>query len=453
MPELVVLVEQLLAPVPGGTGRYTRELASALAATAPAEWIVSSAVARHADPSAAVIPGVDGPKVLPLPPRALTYAWERGWRFWPGGDAVHAPTPLAPARAKRGRGLVVTVHDTVPWTHPDTLTRRGAHWHRKVISRAMYQADAIIVPTSAVAAELTQHAPGTARVHVIGHGVPAALAQRPDRDANFRIRGRLNLPDHYLLAVGTVEPRKGLDVLVDALSRPMAPDLPLVVAGPPGWGGVDLADLARRRGLPPERLILLGKVTDAELAVLLHGAAALVVPSLAEGFGLPLLEAMAVGIPVVLLGRARPDRGGRRHRLPGPAATTRSRWQEPCATCSPTRRGPRRRVAAAQRRAAAYTWERTAQLGLECPFGTASEPAYRAALSPLTAVARSDRPFCRAATRAGRRLPSVFHAEPSVLIDATAVPADRGGVGRYVDSLVTALDTQGARLCVVCQPT
>ncbi|HYS34540.1 MAG TPA: glycosyltransferase family 1 protein, partial [Pseudonocardiaceae bacterium] len=132
MPELVVLVEQLLAPVPGGTGRYTRELSSALAATAPAEWIVSSAVARHADPSAAVIPGVDGPKVLPLPPKALTYAWEHGWHFWPGGDAVHAPTPWAPARAKRGRGLVVTVHDTVPWTHPDTLTRRGAHWHRKV---------------------------------------------------------------------------------------------------------------------------------------------------------------------------------------------------------------------------------------------------------------------------------------------------------------------------------
>jgi glycosyltransferase involved in cell wall biosynthesis len=361
VPELVVLVEQLLAPVPGGTGRYTRELASALAATAPAEWIVSSAVARHSDPSAAVIPGVDGPRVLPLPPKALTYAWERGWRFWPGGDAVHAPTPWAPARAKRGRGLVVTVHDTVPWTHPDTLTRRGAHWHRKVISRAMYQADAIIVPTSAVAAELTQHAPGTARVHVIGHGVPAALAEPPDRDTSFRVRGRLRLPDRYLLAVGTVEPRKGLDVLVDALSRPMAPELPLVVAGPPGWGGVDLVDLARKRGLSPDRLILLGKVTDAELAVLLHGAAALVVPSLAEGFGLPLLEAMAVGIPVV-----HSDAPALIEVAAG--AGFLARRQDPVALASALRNvfaDPARtqaKVAAARRRAAAYTWERAAQL-------------------------------------------------------------------------------------------
>ncbi len=356
-----MLVEQLLAPVPGGTGRYTRELASALAATAPAEWVVSSAVARHKDPSPAVIPGVDGPKVLPLPPRALAYAWEHGWRLWPGGDAVHAPTPLAPARAKRGRGLVVTVHDTVPWTHPDTLTRRGAHWHRNVIARATYQADAIIVPTSAVAAELTQHAPGTARVHVIGHGVAAAVRDVPDRDADFRIRSRLHLPERYVLAVGTVEPRKALDVLVDAMSRPTAPDLPLVVAGPSGWGGIDLPDLARKRGLPPDRLRMLGRLSDAELTVVLHGASALVVPSLAEGFGLPMLEAMAAGIPVVhsdapaLVEVAAGTGAMARRQDPVALATAlRSVFADPGRTEA--------RVAAAKLRAASFTWERAAQL-------------------------------------------------------------------------------------------
>ncbi|HEX4703957.1 MAG TPA: glycosyltransferase family 1 protein [Pseudonocardiaceae bacterium] len=361
MPELVVLVEQLLAPVPGGTGRYTRELASALAATAPAEWMVSSAVARHADPSAAVIPGVDGPKVLPLSPRALAYAWERGWRFWPGGDTVHAPTPFAPPRSKRGRGLVVTVHDTVPWTHPDTLTRRGAHWHRKVVARATYQADAIIVPTYAVAAELTQHAPGTVRVHVIGHGVPAALTEPPDMDANFRIRSRLKLPERYVLAIGTIEPRKGLDVLVDAMSRPTAPDLPLVVAGPQGWGGVDLPELARRRGLPPDRLVLLGRVTDAELTVVLHGAAVVVVPSLAEGFGLPLLEAMAAGVPVVhsdapALIEVAAGTGflARRQDPVALVGALRSVFADPARTAA--------KVAKAQLRASTYSWQRAAQL-------------------------------------------------------------------------------------------
>jgi glycosyltransferase involved in cell wall biosynthesis len=361
VPELVVLVEQLLAPVPGGTGRYTRELASALAATAPVEWIVSSAVARHADPSAAVIPGVDGPKVLPLSPRALAYAWEHGWRYWPGGDTVHAPTPFAPPRAKRGRGLVVTVHDTVPWTHPDTLTRRGAHWHRKVVARAAYQADAIVVPTSAVAAELTQHAPGTVRVHVIGHGVPASLTEPPDMDANFRIRSRLKLPERYVLAIGTIEPRKGLDVLVDAMARPTAPDLPLVIAGPQGWGGVDLPELARRRGLPPDRLVLLGRVTDAELVVVLHGAAVVVVPSLAEGFGLPLLEAMAAGVPVVhsdapALIEVAAGTGflARRQDPVALVGALRSVFADPARTAS--------KVAKAQLRAATYSWQRAAQL-------------------------------------------------------------------------------------------
>jgi glycosyltransferase involved in cell wall biosynthesis len=361
VPELVVLVEQLLAQVPGGTGRYTRELAAALAATAPADWVVSSAVARHADPSAAVVPGVDGPKVLPLQPRALTYAWERGVPLWPGGDSVHAPTPLAPAAARRGRSLVVTVHDTVPWTHPDTLTKRGAAWHRKVISRATYQAGAIVVPSRAVAAELTQHTPGTARVHVISPGATEALAQPLDAEATERVRGRLGLPPRYLLAVGTVEPRKGLDILVDALTRPNAPDLPLVVAGQPGWGGIDLHDIARARGLPPERLTVLGKVTDTELTVLLHGAAAFVMPSLAEGFGLPLLEAMAAGVPVV--------------HSDAPALVevaggtgTLARRQDPVALSKALRSvfedvaRTEDKVARARLRAANYTWERAAQL-------------------------------------------------------------------------------------------
>ncbi|HEX3778278.1 MAG TPA: glycosyltransferase family 1 protein [Pseudonocardiaceae bacterium] len=299
MPQLVVLAEQLLAPVPGGTGRYTRELLTALAANAPAGWTVSSAVARHADAAEAVLPGVDGPRVLPLPPKLLTAVWQRGVGLWPGGDAVHATTPLAPPAPKRGRSLVVTVHDTVPWTHPETLTKHGAAWHRAMISRATQRASAIVVPTNAVAAELSQHAPGTARVHVIGHGVPKPLTEPIEEGAADRIRRRLGLPGRYVLAIGTVEPRKGLDVLIEAMARPSAPGLPLVVVGQPGWGGVNLAALASHRGLPAERLMVLGKVSDAELGVILRAAAVLVVPSLAEGFGLTLLEGMALGVPVV----------------------------------------------------------------------------------------------------------------------------------------------------------
>ncbi|EME57534.1 glycosyltransferase family 4 protein [Amycolatopsis decaplanina] len=282
MPELVVLAEQLLAPVPGGTGRYTGELLRALAATAPPGWTVSSVVARHTDVDAAVVEGVAGPRVLPIPPRALIAAWQLGLPWWPGGDAVHAPTPLAPARVPKGRTLSVAVHDTVPWTHPETLTPRGVAWHKAVIARAASRATALTVPTQAIADELTGLVPVSVPLRVIPHGVrpPSGFAE-------------VALPERYVLAIGTIEPRKGVDVLIDAVGRI---GVPLVLAGQPGWGGIDPAALAREHGADVR---LLGKVSDAELAFTLRGASVLAMPSRAEGFGLPLIEAMAAGVPVV----------------------------------------------------------------------------------------------------------------------------------------------------------
>ncbi|MGH3935997.1 MAG: glycosyltransferase family 4 protein [Pseudonocardiaceae bacterium] len=283
--------------MPGGTGRYSRELASARAATAPAGWTVGSAVARHADPTPAMIPGVEGPQVLPLPRKALVAAWESGISLWPGGDTVHAPTPLAPPRPRRGCDLVVTVHDTVPWTHPDALTRRGAGWHRRMIGRAARRAGALVVPTAAVADELPLHVACQARVQVVGAGVSPAVIRLPEHSAD--IVTRFGLPPRYVLAIGTLEPRKGIDTLLAALAAPDAPDLPVVLAGQPGWGRVDPAALAGRFGLAPGRVHVLGRISDPELAVVLRGAAVLAAPSRAEGFGLPMLEAMAAGIPVI----------------------------------------------------------------------------------------------------------------------------------------------------------
>jgi glycosyltransferase involved in cell wall biosynthesis len=297
VPKLVVLLEQLLAPVPGGTGRYSRELTAALAATAPPGWTVGSAVARHADPSPAIIPGVEGPRVLRLPRQGLVAAWDAGVPLWPGGDTVLAPTPLAPPGPRRGCHLVVTVHDTVPWTHPDGLTRRGIGWHRRMIGRAASRADALVVPTAAVAQDLPRHVFCHAPVHAVGEGVTTAVTCLPQQaDA---IATRLRLPPCYVLAVGTVEPRKGIDTLLAALAGRQAPDLPLVLAGQPGWGRIDPVAMARQFGLDPARVHILGRITDPELAVVLHNATVLAAPSLAEGFGLPVLEAMAAGVPVV----------------------------------------------------------------------------------------------------------------------------------------------------------
>jgi len=359
VPELVVLTEQLLSPVPGGTGRYTRELLAAMAASAPPGWTVAGVTATHRDLQPAVVADVAGPRALPLSRRGLTALWEHGVALWPGGDAVHAPTPLAPPGIKRGRSLVVTIHDTVPFTHPETLTRRGAAWHQKTIRRATSRANAVVVPTAAVAEELREHAPGPAPVAVVPHGVPDVFRRPMDNNEAALRAGRLRLPETYVLAVGTVEPRKGLDVLVKAMAARHAPDLPLVVVGPRGWGGVDLFDLAIEHGFPANRLHVTGRIDDENLSGVLRRAAVLAVPSRAEGFGLPVLEAMAVGTPVVhsdvpaLVEVA----GGTGLIVPrGDAATLAHALHEvvtqPAATAE--------RVAQGRMRAAAFTWEHAA---------------------------------------------------------------------------------------------
>ena len=293
MPVLTVIVEQCLAPVPGGTGRYAREITAALAASPPTGWTVRTATAWHRDVDAAAIPGTDGPHRLPAGHRVLNELWRRGLPPLIRGTSVHATTPLAP---RRRHGVVVTVHDAVPWTHPETLTPRGVAWHRSMIGRAAVAADAIVVPSLAVADDLAGLFPAAAgKIHVIGHGVTALPAPSDAADR----RRRLGLPDEYVLAVATLEPRKGLDVLVRAMALPATGDAHLVVVGPPGWGSVNVAAVAAAAGLDRDRLHVTGHLTDADLAAVLAGAAVLAAPSRAEGFGLPALEAMAAGVPVV----------------------------------------------------------------------------------------------------------------------------------------------------------
>lgn len=294
-PSVGFILEQCVSPVPGGTGRYARELAAALAEEAPAGAGVSGWTAWHREVSAARIPGVAGPRRLPLPRRALVSAWQRGVGPSPRhADLVHAPTPLFPPA--RGRRLVVTVHDAVPWTHPETLTPRGVRWHRSVIERAVAEADALVVPTAAVAAELARHVTLRRPPVVIGEGVSGALATPPDAAARA---AALQVPEgDYVVTLATIEPRKGLDVLLDAMARPGAPQVPVLVVGQPGWGGIDVAGRAAELGIG-DRVRLLGRLPDADLAVVLGRAAVLVAPSRAEGFGLPVLEAMAAGVPVV----------------------------------------------------------------------------------------------------------------------------------------------------------
>ena len=350
---LAVVLEQCLAPVPGGTGRYSREVAAALARTAAADDEVLGVVAWHRDVRAARVPGVRGPRRLPLPRRALVAAWERGVGPAVRADVVLAPTPLWPGRPRPPS--VVVVHDAVPWTHPETLTPRGVAWHRRAVRSAARSAALVVVPTAAVADELARHV-DLAGVLVVGEGVSGDLAVPSDAD---RRAARLDLPGRFLLTVATLEPRKGLDVLLAALASPGAPDLPLLCAGQPGWGGQDPLALATAAGLAPGRVRVLGRVSDPDLAVLLDRATALVVPSRAEGFGLPLLEAMAAGTPVVTSDApALVEVGGGAARV---SALTPPALAAAVAEVVGDGDLRARMVAAGRARAAVYTWDEAAQ--------------------------------------------------------------------------------------------
>lgn len=290
---VALVLEQLLSRVPGGIGRYARELAAALAASAPDGFTLSSWVGAHGDFAAARVTGLDGPHRLALGHRSLAVAWQRGVGPAPrGADVIHAPSLLMPPR--RRTPIVVTIHDAVPWTHPETLTARGVAFHRRMGARAAKEADHVIVPSQATAAALGQVLDLGDRVHVVPLGVSASVAAPPDARARRRA---LDLPERYLVTVATLEPRKGLDVLLDALVE--APDLQLAVIGPAGWGGVEPATAAAERGLG-DRVMALGVVSDSDLGAVVSGAVALVAPSREEGFGLPLLEAMALGTPAVI---------------------------------------------------------------------------------------------------------------------------------------------------------
>src|SRR4051812_34112123 len=223
---VAVVLEQCLSPVPGGTGRYARELTAALAATAGPGDSVTAWTAWHRDIEPARLAGVAGPRRLPLGARGLALAWQRGRGPAPSrADVVHAPTLLLPPRRSHQR-LVVTIHDAVPWTHPETLTAHGARWHRAMGRRAVRTADAVLVPTTAVARELSRQLPA-APLQVVGEGVAASIAVAP-ADAEERAR-RLDLPEQFALCVGTVEPRKGLDVALAAVADAAWPGLPLLV--------------------------------------------------------------------------------------------------------------------------------------------------------------------------------------------------------------------------------
>jgi glycosyltransferase involved in cell wall biosynthesis len=364
-----LVCEQLLAPIPGGIGTYVRGLLRAL----PQNGVgVIPHVAWHRKDDVAQA-GLEGARRLPLPRRALYEGWSRFGRptFGLEGDVVHAPSLAFPSPLRRP--LVVTVHDVLFLEFPETFPAHGLAFHRRALSRVA-DADLVICPSRATAAALESIEAPPERVRVVPLGADVVPPEDP-----ARVLDAVGIDRPYVLWVGTMEPRKNLRRAIGGFLRaaeshaPEAGHLKLYLAGPTGWLSGPVSELLTRSDVR-DRVRPLGVLPTETLAAAYAGAETFLFPSLGEGFGLPVLEAMAAGAPVVTSDRSSlPEVAGDAAVLCDPtdedsiASALVSILADPSLAQRLRERG--------RARAAEFTWERTARETAACYREVAGETA------------------------------------------------------------------------------
>ena len=219
--------------------------------------------------------------------------------FWAAKDEIDlfwGTTHRLPHFLQKSIAKVVTIHDLVWKYAPHTMRPLSLLVEKRLMPKAIALADLVIADSQSTALGITEVFPQFAhKVRVVHLGVSKLL------DPDQLVFKQLNIFKPYLLFVGTIEPRKNLERLLLAFSmlpRSLRDQFSLVIVGDKGWGGINLQKLICEYGLG-DSVKILGYVDDCQLASLYLNARFLAMPSLYEGFGLPLLEAMQYGIPVL----------------------------------------------------------------------------------------------------------------------------------------------------------
>lgn len=283
-----------------GIGRYVRELAAALAADGDLALRLFAAGVRPADlpeppPGAAW-------RTSALSERTFARLWHRlnlpiPVDLWTGPiDLFHAADFTLPPTLPRTR-TVLTIHDLAFERYPeDTMPGMLKHL-RSAVPRSARRADAVIAVSEATRQDLIElYGLPAGKVVVIPHGVSPRFSPGPPLDPAGRARYRLPERD-FILSLGTLQPRKNHLHLVQSLPHMKNP-APLVIAGGAGWAYDAVRAEVARLGLE-DRVTFAGFAADDDLPGLVRSAAVFAYPALFEGFGMPILEAMACGVPVI----------------------------------------------------------------------------------------------------------------------------------------------------------
>ena len=282
MASAALLVEQNWNATPRGATRATNSYAAALLEHSDIE--LTGVHGKHRGDPPLALPGGLPTIEIPLPGKVLIEGWNRSRRpdvdRWIDADVVHAPNYVLPATSKP---LVATIHDLALLRHPEWFTPTGVAVFLRFFKRVIEENLSVFVPSQATADDCAFRGISERRIHVIPWGIDVEPAGEDEIEL---ARNKYQLPDEFVLFVGTLEPRKNLRTL--SLAMKQHGDLPLLVAGPTDWGDTEV---------PNARM--LGRIPEGEIEPLIAAATMLAYPSHLEGFGLPVLEAMGQRTPVV----------------------------------------------------------------------------------------------------------------------------------------------------------
>lgn len=298
---LRVVLDQIVTPTDTTLAMASRELTRALVRAAPSGCAIEGIVPAATDAAAAIeaaVPGLVDLTRMALPRRELAAAWQLGVASALGG-LIHSPSMLAPLvkhdRVHDHDQIVVTAWDLDAWERPGELARGAVTWHKAMLKRAAKHADAVVVPTHAAAERLGELGAFGDRVRVIAGAAPAGFAVPTDEIGRRRALG---LPDGFVLAAGSSAASARLSDAFVAIAHAGA-DLPVVVLDAPDGDEPAVVELAAAAGIHAERVHVRGALDDADRAAAFGAAVAFVAPSTLTAFPWRVVEALAIGVPVV----------------------------------------------------------------------------------------------------------------------------------------------------------